>query len=281
VPNAALLLLFACAGPPGGDTATSPPAATDGPGDSDATGTTASPPVDPGPSEIALQGELIGAPDAPGEPWVASIAALAPVPPPSASFQLYISRTTSEDGLVGGLLPGLHPDLRSVLDLAIPLEPGAVDGSYVLPSGYADDYPWGEGGRSDVESGLVAGWRGTATVFQPAGADVAVPAAIAVGDSLLIEFGGQGFSSAIALVLDGSGAVTWTNDPDTVADLYAANAQDSASVTLPGDAFPAPGDYVVGFAACVRTLPANLVELEPDLTAIRACRMVYRKLTLE
>jgi hypothetical protein len=275
-----IFLLSACAPTPVADTG---PAATTpwDPWDTVGSTDTGPAPVDPGPSEIALQGELIGAPDLPLDPWVASIAALSPIPPPSAVLQLYISRATTEDSLQGGLLGGLAPTMTTVLGGSGSLVPGPIEGSYVLPDRYEADYVWGGGGTVEIATGKIDGWNGSASLYQPASLAAGIPESMPQGAPLAVDYPGEGFTSSVAVVLDATGAVTWTNDPSNVTDLFAQNQASTTSLVIPPAAFPSAGDYVVGLAACTPTHSANLTELEPELTAVRACRMEYSKLTIQ
>ncbi len=48
----------------------------------------------------------------------------------------------------------------------------------------------------------------------------------------------------------------------------------------PAEAFPLPGDYLVGLAACT-TYPPDLTELDAELTAIWTGLMAWSKVTVE
>jgi hypothetical protein len=235
----------------------------------------------PGPSEIVLQGELIDmAP--PTDPWLVGVLGGTPYLTDSAiSFGVYVTRATSPAALEQGLvadLPAVY--FYTAANEEGPLLPGPAVGLYSLPSELYGGW-YVEQTRLDVESGKVAGWQGAAQLLQPTFAIVYVPRSAPLGQPLVLDFADQGFTSAVATVVDATGTVTWTNDPGSVTEMYKENALSVSSVEIPADAFPAAGDYAVGLAACARTFDSDLEGLERDLTALRAGRMQFWRIEID
>ena len=239
-----------------------------------------SPPRDLPPSEIVLQAELIEV-SQPTDPWLAARVTGSPFPPPGSTLQLYVARARDPDGLEAGLVSDLRPGIFSYAGYHYELVPGSLAGSYEWrdKQGLAFDYL--EGTDLRFESDEVGPWDGDAAVFQPSSARVDVPEFLAFGSDLTLDYGNQGFTSNVAIVLDEAGIVTWSNEPHSIDSMYASNKVEVSSVTIPAEAFPTAGDYAVGLAGCTRTTSADLTALDPALTAVRAGRIAYWRVSVE
>ncbi len=237
------------------------------------------PDTDLPPPELVLQGQLVEV-SPPTDPWIAGIVASSPFPP-GGHVRLYLSRSTTLEGIEAGLVVDGRPGVFTSDGLYGTLRPDETDGSYALSEYEASLFSYFEGDFVRFESAGVAPVEGTALVFQPSYAIVSVPETTALGSDLALDYADQGFSSNVAVVLDASGTVTWSNDPDSLGAMLASNQVEAPTLTIPADAFPTAGDYVVGLAACTPTFPTDLVNLVPELTGIRAGRMAFWKVTAE
>lgn len=221
--------------------------------------------VGPGPSPVVLQGELVEV-TLPADPWLAGVVAVSEWGAPGTRITLHVSEGAEP-------VSGLSPQVVNVAAEAWTLAE-VVPGRYELAADQQAGFGWTPFTEADVQPGAIGAWDGVASAYMPAYAIPYVPSSVVAGSPLTVDFGKQGFHSGLAVVLDGTGATTWTDAPVTLADLVAVNATDVQEVTIPGSAFPAPGEYVVGLAGCVRTLPVDLDQLDPG-SAVRAGRMAF------
>ncbi len=251
---------------------------TSGPSD---TGTGSTTTIESDASEIALQAQLIEV-TASEDPWISARLAAAPFAPPGATLQLYVARATDASELEGGLLPGLRPVILSYHGYPFELAPGAAPGAYdwwEVQPGTA--FPYVEGTDVRFEAGAVEAWSPIALAFQPSHGLIDVPEYHPAGSPMVLDYANQAFTSDVAMVLDADGAVTWSNNPDSIATLYAINQVEAESLTIPGEAFSAVGDYVVGVAPCTRTAAGDLTDLDPALSAVRVGRMSLFRVRVE
>jgi hypothetical protein len=277
---AVCLLLAACSHDAGADTAGAADSPDPHPWPPEDTAGSPIPPDPPDPSDIVLVGQAIGASD-PEDSWLAAVVANGPFALPGAVLRLYVSQASSVAGIEAGMIDGLHPRVNTVENLQLPLVAGGEPGLYVLREGYDAYFPWGAGGHALWTPGEIDGHDGSASVQQPTVPILEVPEILAAGTPLVLDYAHQAFTSSVAVVLDADGSVTWSSDPAGVSALRLAITVDAGSVAIPAEAFPVPGDYAVGLAACTRTFPTDLTDLDPDLTAIRAGLMTWWKLTVE
>ncbi|MEZ4316038.1 MAG: hypothetical protein R3F61_00970 [Myxococcota bacterium] len=112
----------------------------------------------------------------------------------------------------------------------------------------------------------------TAQVLLPAPADFSaeLPAQHQNNTPISLDFTGLGFDSALVVVLDDGGNVTFSNEPKTIKEVYDFTHGTTALgvITIPGEAFPDDGVYAVGVAGLVNTDPADLSEMNTGLSSI-------------
>ncbi len=265
-----LAILAACSGEPKETDATDPPD-TVPPGDTDATIDTDPDRSGPAPSPVAVQGQLLDVP-VQADSWIAGV--LAGTPWGAAGVRGTVWVSVGADGV-----NGLTPTLTTKDDAVWPLVAAAEVGRYDLPveAGFA----WIPFTEADVRPGAIDAWDGVASAYMAGDALVYVAPKLPLGADLELLWGGQGFHSAVAVVVDAAGTVTWTDDPADRDGLANANAIDTDRTLIPAAAFPAVGDYAVGLAPCVRTFPNDLVQLDPGSSAVRAGQMTFRRVQVE
>lgn len=259
-----LVLLAACGGGTGADSGG--PAA----GGSLVTDPSATP---TGPVRVVLQGQVIEI-AVPEDPWIAERLVGTPYTAPGELLTLYYSLADSADELTDGLLPGLEPQMWRSDYYNWWFQP-SDDGSYILAPALRGALDYDEHTTLEILSGVIEGREGAATVYLPTYATVGAPEVLALGAGLSFDFANQGFASGVAVVIDADGAVTWANSPETVDEMYSANATTMTSLEIPATAFPRAGAFVVGFAAATRTFASDLRDLHPELSAVRAGRMAF------
>ena len=121
---------------------------------------------------------------------------------------------------------------------------------------------------------------GEVALALPAGADVAIPTQHSAGTPLVIDLSGQGFGSAIGVVVDATGEVVWTNVPTDVRSLYdAMGSGDVSTLDIPGSAFAANQVYLVGVAAMAHTDADDLEGVNTALSKVRVGKMFLSPVT--
>lgn len=267
----AAIVLVACAGDPGREV---PAAGPDAPPAGE-TGGSAELPVDASP--VALQGQLLDVP-AQADPWIAEVLAGTPWGDPGVRGSVWVT-APPEPGVPPAPVDGLAPTISTFNERSWLLRPAGTPGRYDLAP--VSDMPWVPFDAMEVRSGAVGAWDGLANALVPADAQIWQERALPLGGALVLEWGRQGYQSAVAVVVDASGAVTWTDDPADLDALVAANTRGADRTTIPAAAFPAPGAYAVGIAPCVRTYADDLVALDPAASAVRVGRMVFWRVEVE
>jgi hypothetical protein len=121
----------------------------------------------------------------------------------------------------------------------------------------------------------VSGNVGSAVLGLPPAASFDVPATHDANQAISVDLTGQGFASAVVVVIDQDGNVTFTNVPTDIKGLYDQMQQDEVGlVQIPGTAFAGNGLYAVGVAAMDHTVPDDLVELNTLLSGVRTGKMI-------
>jgi hypothetical protein len=121
---------------------------------------------------------------------------------------------------------------------------------------------------------------GEVSLQLPAGAAVNIPTQHGAGSPLVVDLSGQGFESAIGVVVDASGTVVWSNVPTDVKALYdAMGSEDVSTLEIPGSAFAANQVYLVGVAAMAHTDADDLTDLNTALSKVRVGKMFLSPVT--
>ena len=231
------------------------------------------------PSPIAIQGEIIEV-TTPTDPWIAAAIASTYWGGPGTRVTLYVSDAAANSGIGDGLVEGLSPRAITVDNAEWELTESST-GRYDLAADLQTAFTWAPFTEVEFRPGIVRDWDGAANAYLPAYPVVYVPPIGSLGADLTFDLGQQGYHSALAVVIDDSGAITWTNAPVDASEMEQTNANTDGIATIPALAFPTAGDYVIGLAASVRTTPNDLEELDPTRTAIRAGRMMFWRIHTE
>ncbi|MCB9675994.1 MAG: hypothetical protein H6737_12800 [Alphaproteobacteria bacterium] len=112
----------------------------------------------------------------------------------------------------------------------------------------------------------------TAQILLPEPADFTaqIPQQHQNNTPITLDFTGLPYDSALVVVVDDGGNVTYSNEPSTIKEVYDfTHGQSTLGViTIPGEAFPADGVYAVGVAGMVNTDAADLDEMNTGLSSI-------------
>jgi len=119
----------------------------------------------------------------------------------------------------------------------------------------------------------------TVTINLPASIDTdLIPEEHTAGMPMEIDLTGDGYNSAIVIVLDGStGNTTYSNEPKTVTDLYNFMTGDDelTTVDIPDSAFPNQTLYMVGIAGMVHTTTDDIENMNTALSKFMAGQMRF------
>lgn len=111
-----------------------------------------------------------------------------------------------------------------------------------------------------------------ATLELPASADFSdqIPEQHTENTPITLDFTGLGFSSALVVVLDENGDVTFSNEPGTIKEFYDFTHSNNAltTVEIPGSAFGADAVHAVGVAGLVNTDAQDLEEMNTALSTV-------------
>lgn len=149
-------------------------------------------------------------------------------------------------------------------------------GVYEIPAGalaYGDDAVWSFEASVTGEDA-----PGRLSVVLPPAATLDIPAEWNVGEDLVLDFVGMGFDSALVVVIDGRGAVSWTNQPDSVSDVLGMqpSGEELEELQIPGSrAFPEPGVYAVGVAGMDASDDATVENMNRVLSSVQAGKMRF------
>jgi hypothetical protein len=134
------------------------------------------------------------------------------------------------------------------------------------------------GGETVTLQVTQGGAQHKARVDAPAAPTLALPETHSKGTALAINLEGQGFDSALVVVLDmGSGSVTWSNEPSGIGELYDMTHGDGggASVAIPASALSAASLYAVGVAGMVHADPDTFDEVNTALSTMMAGKLIF------
>jgi hypothetical protein len=152
---------------------------------------------------------------------------------------------------------------------------GEIDaGVYGLAPG-ADPLEYASGETRELESVRGSGDSqqvSTAQVQLPPAQDFSaeIPEEHDVNTPIELDFTGLPYDSALVLVLDDEGNVTYSNEPTTIKEVYdfTQGSTELGVVTIPAEAFPDEGVFMVGVAGMVNTDPADLSEMNTGLSSV-------------
>lgn len=151
-------------------------------------------------------------------------------------------------------------------------------GSYGLQPGalaYEPDGAW-------TLSVMLGGDTATAVIDLPPAASFELPETHQPNQAITVDLTGQGFDSALVVVIDDSGTVVYDNRPTDIRGLYDLTRGDQATtVTIEAEAFPRVGAYVVGVAGIRTTTGREDIDgMNTALSTMMAGNMVMEPLVV-
>ena len=155
----------------------------------------------------------------------------------------------------------------------------AATGAYLVEPGDGAVYTAGSTWHIRVEQGdAVAELNGEL----PESLEVTVPEEHEPATDLVLNLNGSDHDSALAMVVDLNGEVTWTNQPETAEDYLSWLLDETplTTLTIPAEAFPDPSFYVVGLAGLKHSKGADHVSgANSLLSAMMAGKMHFYPVT--
>jgi hypothetical protein len=227
---------------------------------------------------LAAAGQVVGI-ETPTDGEIASAAAQTPFYPPGTNARFYLSAVNGDGSTTPMEQAAVSLWGGSPHDMGL----GEISsGEYALIADNRVDFEYRRMGIAELDAFL---WwedqRTFAEVQMPWPPVVAVPAEHPAGQPLLLDFGGQGYQSLVALVFDANGGVTWSNDPASEADMREALQSTELGVfEVPASALSIRGTVFLGLAPCGHNAPQDLDGLDPALTRLRAGKMEFWKVLL-
>ncbi len=149
-------------------------------------------------------------------------------------------------------------------------------GAYSIAPGTGLTYGAGEVWEMEVG---VDKEDGTIEVELPEPADLDVPLDHPTQADLVLDFAGQGFQSVLVVVIDGTGQVTYTNEPQNMSEAldFAGKGDDLELFVVPGtEAFAQDAMlHAVGIAGLRTNLPDGVENMNTLLSGLQAGEMVW------
>jgi hypothetical protein len=147
----------------------------------------------------------------------------------------------------------------------------------VLPTPEEDSLPYVDGALWTLDV-WIGEAESTADFELPGVAVVEVPPIVEIGESLDLDFTGQGFDSALVVVIDAIGQVTFTNEPASIGDVLDITQQGTELeiLNIPAEAFEATeGLYVVGVAGMLHTDEQAIEGMNTLLSSLMSGKMRF------
>jgi hypothetical protein len=119
------------------------------------------------------------------------------------------------------------------------------------------------------------GDRGEVSIRLPDPAPVYVPEMHAPGTSMTLDFDGLGYETVLAYVLNAKGETTWTNQPESILEVFELTLSNTTVQTLeiPASAFPDASIYAVALAGMVHSDNTDFDGVNTLLSNMMAGRM--------
>lgn len=227
-----------------------------------------------------VQASILAVQD-PQDPTLGPLLANSPFAP-GTTATVFVADASDPAGMENSPVAGAHVDVEGVvLD-------EKEDGLYAFTPDRGPQYEVGAAWVLTVDRSDEEGER-TAVVELPAPAEDVLPAT-GVGGSvehamntpLTIDLSGRGYASSIIAVIGPDGDLEYSNNPETITDLYEAmQSEDAGSFEVPADAFTEPGLYAVGIAGLQHTTAEDLDGLNTVISKVRAGEMVFWPVQVE
>lgn len=147
-------------------------------------------------------------------------------------------------------------------------------GSYSLPDGSGVVYTAGETVSVSADYG---GTTHKAPVDAPAAADAGIDTSHTAGTAMVVDLSAQDFDSALVVVVDANGQVTYSNEPTSIEDLYnfTHSGTWSGKISIPAKAFPDETLYAVGVSGLYIADPNEFTEVNTALSTLMAGKLKF------
>lgn len=172
----------------------------------------------------------------------------------------FLADTTQVTDLENAPIEGATVSLQS----ASFTEAGA--GNYVLtPGGLA----WAQGQTWTLAVSVEGADPGAISFETQAPVTATVPDQHTKNTPMTVDLTGQGYTSALIVVVDASGAVTFNNQPTSIREVYdlTRGTVEVTTVEIPGAAFPGDTVYLVGIAGMNHTVGDDISGMNDVLSA--------------
>lgn len=185
----------------------------------------------------------------------------------TAAATVFLADATSIDQLEEAPVEGASVAVRSDAGGSVTLADDG-GGKYSATSDDGLTYAGGERFTLSIERDTTH----RLSIVAPPDPDADLPAEHTAGQDLIVDLDGQGYDSALVVVLDGqSGDVTFSNEPEGLEEIYRLSRGDGATrVVIPGSAFAGPSVYAVGVAGLNAASGDDYEELNTGLSTFLA-----------
>lgn len=149
------------------------------------------------------------------------------------------------------------------------------EGRYSVTGDDGFEYKVGEDLDLSIELGDAASG---ASVRAPAAAELELAETHTPGANLSVDLTGQGFDSALIVVFDASsGEITFSNQPETIKEVYdfTHGGSGGVAVDIPGSAFAGESLFAVGVAGLVTAGEDDFTDANTLLSAYMAGKMKF------
>ena len=191
------------------------------------------------------------------------------------SDEVDLSASGFDQGVVGN---AFLADTTQVTDLAnAPIEGATVTlqsagfteagaGNYVLTPGGLE---WAPGQTWTLAVSVEGADPGAIAFETQAPVTATVPDQHTKNTALPIDLTGQGYTSALIIVVDASGAVTYNNKPESIREVYdlTRGTTEVTTVEVPAAAFPGDSVYLVGIAGMNHTVGEDISGMNDVLSS--------------
>lgn len=116
------------------------------------------------------------------------------------------------------------------------------------------------------------------SVGAPQATDASIASTHGAGQPMSIDLSDQDYDGALVVVLDLDGGITFSNQPETVTELYDfayGDGGDLLHVEIPGAAFEQPGVYAIGVAGTRNSAPEDMTDINTALSTLIAAKFRF------
>lgn len=192
-----------------------------------------------------------------------------------AASTVFLADAANADDMAEAPVSGAEVTLDSDSNASVPFSEEG-EGQYLVTA--EDGLVYNAGERVNVAINL-GGSEATASASTPAAPDVDIDEQHTAGVGLTLDLAGQGYDSVLAVVFDvGSGEITFSNQPETIQEVYEFTHGGDASalvVDIPASAFADETAYAVGVAGLKTAGADDFVDMNTALSTLLAGKMAF------